>query len=128
VVNVTREDVLAAELAQTCDLVFDLVGLQETLGQAIHLVKTGGKVVLIAAPHGRHTLELDYTEIYRRELTVLASRLYDTDFDQALPLIASGQVTPERIITHRFSLPEATAAMRMWQERRAEVIKILLEP
>ena len=127
-VNTTREDVLAPQLRRTCDIVFDFVGSQETLYQAFHLARTGSKIVFLAAPHGQVNLRLDYTELYRRELTATVSRLYDADFHQALPLIASGQVNAAAIVTHRFPMWEVGEAMRVWQERRGEVIKILLEP
>ncbi len=127
IVNATHEAVVSPERADSFDLVFDAVGGQETMDQAISLVRPGGRILALAVPHGG-ALPLNYGEFYRKELSLRAARLYDADFDEAITLIASGRVKPMPIITHRFALAQAPQALAEVVNNRRQAIKILLEP
>jgi len=48
--------------------------------------------------------------VVRRELTILGSMIYQTEFPEAIRLLASGAVRTERLLTHRFPLADAQGA------------------
>ena len=108
------------------DVVMDLVGRQETLADAAALAARGGTIVPIALPH--KAIQFDFEPIYRKELRIVSSRLYNGDFDMALALIASGDVRPEAIITHHFALAETGRAFTLMAEHPEQAIKIIIEP
>ena len=59
------------------DVVFDLVGADATLDQAILMTRPGGVVVMIAVPHGSKPACFNYQNVFRKELSLIGSRLYD---------------------------------------------------
>jgi 2-desacetyl-2-hydroxyethyl bacteriochlorophyllide A dehydrogenase len=126
-VDVTKQEVVTPERTGSFDLIFDCIGSEEAMEQAIQLARPGGRIVALAVPH-MGALPINYGELYRKELSLRASRLYDGDFDEAIPLIASGQVKPLPIVTHRFPLEQGVEAMMEVVSNRRDAIKILLIP
>jgi 2-desacetyl-2-hydroxyethyl bacteriochlorophyllide A dehydrogenase len=126
-VDTSHQEVVTEERLSTFDLVFDCIGGDQAIDQAIKLLRPGGRILALAVPH-TGALSLNYGEFYRKELTMRGARLYDSDFDEAITLIASGQVKPLPIITHRFSLDQGPQALLEVVNNRQEAIKILLIP
>ena len=84
---------------------------------------------MIAAPHSEHELNIDYTPVYRKEMTLAASRLYsDEEFKQALSALAEERVKVGPLITARYKLSEAPQAMDNAMNNRKEAIKVFIEP
>ena len=108
------------------DVVMDMVGIEQTLSDAAVLARRGGVIVPVALPHG--SVQYDFEPLYRKELTLAGSRLYNGDFDRALTMIAAGEVDPDPIVTHHFSLREASEAFSVLRERPEEAIKVIVVP
>ena len=108
------------------DVVMDMVGRGETQADAAALARRGGTIVPVALPHG--SIEFDFEPLYRKELRIVGSRLYDGDFERALALIAAGDVDPDPIITHHYSLVDAARAFSILAEHPEEAIKVIIEP
>jgi 2-desacetyl-2-hydroxyethyl bacteriochlorophyllide A dehydrogenase len=129
VVDNANQDLLAAGV-ELCpdgfDVVLEMVGAEATMVQALDLARRGGRVVLVALPHG--SAEFDFERLYRKELTMAATRLYAGDFAEAIPLIAEGRVAVGPLITHRFPLGEGAQAMSLPGEKPAEAIKVMVRP
>jgi 2-desacetyl-2-hydroxyethyl bacteriochlorophyllide A dehydrogenase len=109
------------------DVVFDLVGREATVEQAIHMTRPGGTVGLIAVPHGTQAFGINYADAFRRELSLVFSRMYDErDFDEAFCLLSAGDVEPERLVTHRVNLDQGPDAIELLRARPESTFKILL--
>jgi 2-desacetyl-2-hydroxyethyl bacteriochlorophyllide A dehydrogenase len=108
------------------DVVMDMVGREATLEDAIALARRGGTIVPVALPHG--SVDFDFEPLYRKELSIVGSRLYNGDFEQALELIASGVVDVTSIITHHFPLEEASGAFTKLMDHPDEAIKVIVVP
>ena len=108
------------------DVVLEMVGVEATLASAIELARRGGSIVNVALPHGK--IGLDFEPVYRKELTLRATRLYAADFAEAIPLLSDGQVQVDPLITHRFGLGEAGKALGLPAERPGEAIKVMVIP
>jgi 2-desacetyl-2-hydroxyethyl bacteriochlorophyllide A dehydrogenase len=125
-----REDDAVVRGLEICpdgfDVVMDMVGRAETLAGAMEMARRGGIIVPVALPHG--TIEYDFELLYRKELSIVGSRLYNGDFQEALDLIASGDVNPDPLITHRFSLEEAEIAFSTLVDHPDQAIKVLITP
>lgn len=132
VINDTREDVVQKGLEvvpDAFDVILDFVCSQKTIAQAIALGKPGTRIIMIAAPHSDHKLSIDYTTVYRKEMTLLAARLYsDEEFKQALSVLAKGKINVAPVITARYKLNEASQAMDFVINNRKEAIKVFIEP
>jgi 2-desacetyl-2-hydroxyethyl bacteriochlorophyllide A dehydrogenase len=108
------------------DVVMDMVGRQETLSDAAALAARGGTIVPVALPH--QAIQFDFEPLYRKELRIQSSRLYNGDYNVALALIASGKVHPDVIITHHFPLADVRRAFTLLAEHPEQAIKVIIEP
>ena len=106
------------------DLVIETAGTPEAVGQAIALARPGGRIVLTGLPHAPSSVEFFW--VVRRELALLGSMIYQTEFPEAIRLLADGRVRTERLLTHRFSLADALEAFRA--HRAPESIKVAVIP
>lgn len=144
--NAGREDAVAkiSELTGTgqlslvdapvsrVDTVFDCAGAPRdsvgtsVLEQALRLVTQNGKVVVVAV--FEKPLEIDHNVIVRKGIQLLGSWAWSMqEFAQALELISSGKVDRKPLITHEFSLEDASEAYET-QLKEAEAIKVILKP
>ena len=126
-VNVVEEGLRACRGGY--DIVLDFVCSEETINQAALLGKPGARIVLIGAPFPVNKPAIDYVSIYRKELTLIASRGYtDEEFDYALSLMESGKIQTDSLITARFRLDQTKEALQFVQTKRKDSIKVLIEP
>ncbi len=123
-----RQAVLDRTDGRGADLVIDAVGHPEVVREGMALTRRGGTYlsVGVGAPVG--TVELDlYRDIELKNLRLQGVWVSHTRHTrQAMELILSD---PERfgaLITHRFTLEEATEALRTVQARKA--VKAVLIP
>lgn len=126
--NVLKEDPVKVGLnaAEGFDVIFDVAGPQHTLSQAVALARPGARIVMLVPPE-TPTLEIkDYTPIFRKELTLRWTRVYDADFDDAAPLIQAGKVKLQPLITHTFPLERYEEAIETVRGRHGNVIKAIL--
>ena len=109
------------------DVVFDLVGKEATVEQAIQMARPGGVVGLIAVPHGTGKFAFNYGDAFRKELSLAFSRLYDSrDFEQAVQLLAGQRIAAAPLISHRMGLSEGVAAIELLRNHPDTAFKILL--
>lgn len=128
VANAEKQDVVKAGLESVgpFDAVVDLAGPRHTLDQAIALARAGGRIVLLVPPEDPKLVVDDFTSVFRKELTLRVSRLYDKDFDDAAPLIAAGKIRVMPLVTHRFPLDRVREAVDVVANRRENAVKVML--
>ncbi|HXF57304.1 MAG TPA: alcohol dehydrogenase catalytic domain-containing protein [Actinomycetota bacterium] len=108
------------------DVVIACTGATSALELALEAVDDGGTVQLFAPAAPGQRLPLDPTDLFFREVTLQASySAGPADTREALRLLASGTVTGEGIVTHRFPLEEAPRALAA--ARSGEAIKVVVE-
>ncbi|HEX8996067.1 MAG TPA: alcohol dehydrogenase catalytic domain-containing protein [Ktedonobacterales bacterium] len=141
-----RGQIGAEMLVGGFDVVYDTLGTEQSLRQALTWAREGGAVVLAA--RSLHWMRMDLSPIWNREVTLLGAYAHGAESwpgaaDSSVGGLASGRastfalaaemlreerLTPERLVTHRFPLREvktAIAAVRDRVEHRA--IKVLLD-
>ena len=73
-------------------------------------------------------LEIDFNIIMRKGIKLLGSWAWSPDeFRQAMELISSGKIDRKPLITHKFSLEDASEAYDT-QLKAEEAVKVLLTP
>jgi L-iditol 2-dehydrogenase len=83
----------------------------DAVSDAIQCTRKGGSIILFGVPSKGATLNIDMSEIYSKELTLVPTyAASDKDTKQALDLISSGKVDVKKLITHRYSLSESQKA------------------
>lgn len=127
--NPDREDVVKAILRRESagmDVVFECAGQQETIDQSIELLKPGGKLMLIGIPRvERISLVID--KLRRKEITIVNVRRQNKCTEECIDLIASGQISVDFMITHRFKPERIQDAFDMVAGYRDGVVKALIE-
>jgi L-iditol 2-dehydrogenase len=107
------------------DFVFECAGEQETLSQAVELLKPGGTLVIVGIPEfdefsfPAHTLR-------RKELTIKNVRRQNHCIALAIELVSSGRINVDPLMTHHFPLRETGAAFDLVSGYRDGVIKAII--
>ena len=108
------------------DAVFECAGQQETIDQAVELLKPGGKLMLIGIPRAER-ISLVIDKIRRKEITIINVRRQNKCTQHCIDLMASGKIRADFMITHRFELEQTQDAFDMVAEYRDGVVKALIE-
>jgi len=108
------------------DVVFECAGQQETLDQAVELLKPGGKLMLIGIPRiERISFVID--KMRRKEITLVNVRRQNKCTQSCIDLIASGKINVDFMATHRFRLEQTQKAFDMVAGYRDGVVKAMIE-
>lgn len=125
--DATAEQVLAALDGHRAEVVFDAAGAPTTVSQALEIVATSGRVVLIGTFRGSGMVDTS-THVVHREvsLTGISGRRIFATWNRLLDVVGSGLVDPTAVVTHRFALTEAPEAFTLAAQGQAG--KVLLFP
>ncbi len=104
-------EIVAAEHGQL-DVVFECCGRQEAIDQAIQLLKPGGKLLIAGIP-SFETWRFDAHELRRKEITIINVRRQNECMKPIIDLIAAGKISPEKMLTHCFSLSNVQHAFEL---------------
>jgi 2-desacetyl-2-hydroxyethyl bacteriochlorophyllide A dehydrogenase len=125
----TAADLAEVAAAGSVDVVLDTATTQETVAAGVAALARGGRLATVATPKLEHAVTLDYRAVYERELVVTAARNYvRADFARALGLLRRGAVDLRSLVTARFPLAEAAAAVEALRARPQEHLKVQLVP
>jgi threonine 3-dehydrogenase len=94
------------------DVVLEMSGVPTAIHQAFALVRVGGRVQMLGIPSKKVDFDLA-AEVIFKGLTiygVVGRRMYET-WHQMTRFLKSGEFDPTPVITHRFPLQEADAAI-----------------
>lgn len=116
---------------QGADVIFECVGKQDTISQAVRNVVPGGRVQLVGNPASDIQLERnDYWKILRNQLTVRGSWNSSFTHDDAddwhyvLNLLALKRVDPGRYITQTFPFERLEEGFHIMRDKSQEYVKI----
>ena len=91
------------------DIAIDCAGKEITENQALDCAKKWGKVAFVGGNPGSATIQPS-RQFIGKELTVIGSFYYNvSEYKELIALVRRG-LSPEKMITHRFSLEEAQKA------------------
>lgn len=109
------------------DVVIEAAWAQESVQQAMEIVRPGGTVVLVGIPF-EDSVTFSHSVARRKGLTILMSRRMKNTYPRAIALVESGRVDLDSLVTHRFALSDTPEAFRMNAKYEGEVVKIIIEP
>jgi L-iditol 2-dehydrogenase len=102
------------------DVVILAIGAAPLANEALGLVRKGGRVNLFAGFATGDAPAMDVNAIHYNEIAVTgASALSRRDYEMALQLLATGQIDAASLITHRFGIADAVAALAEAESGRA---------
>jgi len=108
------------------DAVFECCGRQEAMDQAIHLLKPGGKLMIIGIPEFDRW-SFDAGEIRRKEIAIQNVRRQNHATEKALEMISSGRISIDAMVTHRFPFEKTKNAFDLVADYRDGVMKAMIE-
>lgn len=115
----------AAGAPEGLDVAFEVAGTDDAVGLAMRLVRPGGRVVLAGIPSNDATT-FPASIARRKGLTIALVRRMKDAYPRAIRLVNAGAVDVESLVTHRFTLVNATEAFRTAAARRG--IKTVITP
>ena len=108
------------------DVVFECAGQQETIDQAVELLKPGGKFMLIGIPR-TDSISLPVHKMRRKEITLINVRRQNKCTQSSVDLITDGKINIDFMITHRFKLKDTQQAFDFVSEYRDGVVKAIIQ-
>ena len=107
------------------DVVFECAGEQETIDEAVELVKPGGKIMLIGIPRmERVSFKIDKAR--RKEITIVNVRRQNKCTQECIDLISQGKADVDFMVTHRFGAEQTKDAFDIVAGYRDGVVKALI--
>jgi L-iditol 2-dehydrogenase len=107
------------------DFVFECAGQQETLDQAIEVLKPGGTVLLIGIPEVDRVSFSIHT-LRRQEIRLQNVRRQNQCMAAAIELVSRGAINLDQLVTHHFSLAETKQAFDLVADYRDGVVKAVV--
>ena len=127
--NPDREDIVASILKREplgVDVAYECAGQQQTIDQAVDLLRPGGVLMLVGIPEEeRIGFAIDHTR--RKEITIINVRRQNRCAEEAIELVAKGKAKIASFATHRFKLEQAKDAFELVADYSDGVIKAMIE-
>jgi threonine dehydrogenase-like Zn-dependent dehydrogenase len=108
------------------DVAVDSAGTKDSVGQAIGMVRKGGRVAFTGIPKEPATIE--FQKIVLEEIDLYGVRANRNTMEEVIPLIADGRIPAAKLITHHFKLADFGEALRTFNERVDGALKVIVEP
>lgn len=108
------------------DVIFECCGQQEAFDNAFHLLKPGGKLMLVGIPEfDRWSFSVDLGR--RKEINIQHVRRQNDCVEDAIEMVSSGKINISDMPTHRFKLDDSKKAFDMVAGYRDGVMKAMIE-
>lgn len=104
------------------DIYFEASGAPGLLPDIARFCNKGSRIITIAVH--REPVALDATRIMSKEISIIGSQGYPFEFPEVMAKIASGEINPEQMISHRFPFDRFVEAFEVADdaERAAKVV------
>jgi 2-desacetyl-2-hydroxyethyl bacteriochlorophyllide A dehydrogenase len=110
------------------DLVVETAGAPAAVTLATELCRPGGQAVLLGIAGEGRTLTLPSDLLVSKDMTLIGSIAYPAStWSRVVALLAAGVLDLDPIVTHRFPMSDFEEAVRLMDDRRGIVAKIVLE-
>ena len=132
VVDTTKENLKEKVLQLTggsgADISIETAGSLETIADTTKLVKKGGKIFLYGIPGSDTVTHLSALDIILNNLTIHGITANRNVWEPTLELVAKGVYNLKDLVTHIFELKDINAAIELLENKKENVIKILIKP
>lgn len=121
------ERVREATQGRGADVVIETTGVLPSVASAIHMVRSGGRVLLFGILTVKEGA-LPFYDLYFKEIALIGARVAKSeDYPAAIALVESGHVELEPLVSNVMPLEEAKAAVRMLGSDSGPRMKIILD-
>ncbi len=130
VVNYREEDPIAAVQRRTDGLgahvAIDTGGTVDSVLQTVNVLRKGGRASFTGIP--TEPVSLPMQKIVLEEIDLYGVRANRGTMEEVIPLIMTGRVRVEPLVTHTFPLAQYGEALRVFKERVDGALKVLVQP
>ncbi len=110
------------------DVVVDAAGSPELVGQAVAMLRPGGRLLLYAVSH-RPVPDFTTFPVYFKELTLFGSRAFVAgDFEPAIRLVADRRIDLDGLITASYPLDRVATAFEAYERDPQRVLRLVIVP
>jgi 2-desacetyl-2-hydroxyethyl bacteriochlorophyllide A dehydrogenase len=114
--------------SEELDLVVETAGSAVAVELATQLCRPGGRAVLLGIAGEGRTLTLPSDLLVGKDMALIGSIAYPAStWSRVVGLLADGVLNLDPVVTHRFPISEFADAVRLMDDRRGIVAKIVLE-
>lgn len=116
------------------DVVYDAVGREQTIHDALRWTRSGGAVVLVGIDY--RPMKLDLTPVWYQEVDLIGTAWHGQEmwegrrmstFDLVTEWLQRGDLQLERLITHRFPLSQYPQALQVSSDKSSRAVKALFD-
>jgi L-iditol 2-dehydrogenase len=108
------------------DVVLECAGVPETLRWAMAMLRRGGRCAMVGIP--TEDVGIACQALVLDELELVGSRASAGEMRRVIPLMASGRMRAEELITHHFELADYEQALATFNDRESGAMKIIVNP
>lgn len=119
------EDILSLE-PEGIDVACECAGQQETVDQAIEVLKPGGTLMLIGIPR-EERVSFSPDLIRRKEISIINVRRQNHCTQRAIDLMGKGKVNMDFMMTHHYNLDQSKEAFDLVAGHKDGVVKALIK-
>lgn len=109
------------------DEVFECAGSEVAIGQAVNIVRKGGKVALLGI-YGSDSIPVPLKTVVLNQVSILGSRANPGTSERVITLMASGQINAKNLVTHEFPLEKIKEAVDTFVNRIDGAVKVVIKP
>ncbi|KUO63021.1 MAG: hypothetical protein APF84_10870 [Gracilibacter sp. BRH_c7a] len=129
-VNYNEVDVVKTILELTngrgVDASVDTAATEDTVVQAVQVVRKGGRVAFTGIPFS--PVNLPMQDIVLKELDLFGVRANRGTCEEVIPMVSAGKIDVDAVITHHFPLTEFAKAYETFTKRIDGALKVILLP
>jgi len=107
------------------DLIFECVGANQTITEAISVARKGTTIVLVGVYNEKPNIDLN--RIQNNELTLVGTLMYQKrDYVKAIELVSSGKVILEPLMTHHYKFSDYNLAYQDIERNIESTMKVFI--
>lgn len=130
VVNPRKEDFAKAVVEymgeRKADVIFECVGVQDTITSAIEIARKGSTIVVVGVFGQKPVVDLGLVQDH--ELTLIGTLMYQKeDYLRAIELVSGGRLCLGPMITHRFPFRQYLEAYHTIESSGGNYIKVMID-
>ncbi|PWU67198.1 zinc-dependent alcohol dehydrogenase [Gracilibacillus dipsosauri] len=107
------------------DKVFITAGVPGIINDSLNLLRKGGRVVTVAMFHGQQSVDIE--QLQQNEKEIVGCMTYNRpDTEEALEIIAKGELDVEKVISHKLPYQQADKGFTIVNKKQDNSVKVLV--
>ncbi len=128
-VQTVRDAVMDNTGGDGVDYLVEAVGRRDSLEESVHLVRSGGEMLMFGLPDCQESVPFEFHLFFRKKLGMSSTFGAQEEpqlasFRKALDMIAKKEIDVSPLVSHLFGIQDIQEAMLTAHERRDNALKV----